>query len=254
MHKEELLALWKQEEAIAHIQGWDFSHLRGRYEEEQDLPWDYEQLVHSYLKKEDHLLDMDTGGGEFLLTLHHPYTKTWCSEGYEPNFELIQQTLAPLGIHVTKAQANALPYQDEQFDIIINRHGDLEPDEVYRLLKPNGIFITEQVGKDNDRDLVTMLMQDVPLSFPKQQLAYRIKEMETIGFEILQRQEAYRPIRFYDVGALVWFAHIIEWEFPNFSVDAYLPQLYQLQKQIEEHGEIQGTIHRFMIVASKRQS
>ena len=27
---------WLKEESIAHIHGWDFSHIGGRYEEEQD--------------------------------------------------------------------------------------------------------------------------------------------------------------------------------------------------------------------------
>lgn len=44
MDKAHYKALWQQEEDIAHIHGWDFSHLRGRYEEENDLPWDYEKL------------------------------------------------------------------------------------------------------------------------------------------------------------------------------------------------------------------
>ena len=30
--------LWKAEESIAHIHGWDFSHIAGRYTEEDDLP------------------------------------------------------------------------------------------------------------------------------------------------------------------------------------------------------------------------
>ena len=48
MNKEYLKSIWKQEEA-AHICGWDFSHIHGRYEEENDLPWDYEKIVRQYL-------------------------------------------------------------------------------------------------------------------------------------------------------------------------------------------------------------
>ena len=38
MTHEELKAVWKAEEDIAYIKGWDFSHIQGRYEEEDDLP------------------------------------------------------------------------------------------------------------------------------------------------------------------------------------------------------------------------
>jgi hypothetical protein len=34
MNREYLKSIWKKEEEIAHIHGWDFSHIHGRYEEE----------------------------------------------------------------------------------------------------------------------------------------------------------------------------------------------------------------------------
>lgn len=38
MDRNEWLQLWKAEEKAAHIHGWDFSHIHGRYTEETDLP------------------------------------------------------------------------------------------------------------------------------------------------------------------------------------------------------------------------
>ena len=32
MNREKLLKQWSQEEEEAHIHGWDFSHIRGKYE------------------------------------------------------------------------------------------------------------------------------------------------------------------------------------------------------------------------------
>ena len=71
------------------------------------------------------------------------------------------------------------------------------------------------------------------------------------GFEILQADEVFTPICFYDVGAFVWFARIIEWEFPGFSVDGCFDRLLELQKTIERDGKITGTTHRYLIVARK---
>ena len=45
MNKAELSKIWENEEKVAHIHGWDFSHIHGRYEEEMDLPWDYRGLI-----------------------------------------------------------------------------------------------------------------------------------------------------------------------------------------------------------------
>ena len=96
MNHNELKESWKQEESIAHIHGWDFSHIAGRSEEENDIPWDYEALIRQYLKKDMKLLDYDTGGGEFLLSLEHPYENTAATEGYPPNVALCQEKLLPL--------------------------------------------------------------------------------------------------------------------------------------------------------------
>ena len=75
MKEKELIDIWKREESVAHIHGWDFSHIEGRYTEETDLPWNYQNIILDYLKPEMKLLDIDTGGGEFLLSLRHPYVK-----------------------------------------------------------------------------------------------------------------------------------------------------------------------------------
>ena len=50
MNRTELYRQWLQEEDAARMKGWDFSHLRGRYEEEQDLAWDYAQVVRAFLQ------------------------------------------------------------------------------------------------------------------------------------------------------------------------------------------------------------
>lgn len=252
MNEQELIKYWKSEEAIAQIHGWDFSHIYGRYIEEDDLPWDYKSIVESYLNDSMRLLDIDTGGGEFLRSLGHPGGNTAATEGYAPNVELCQKELLPLGIDFKPADNySALPFSDGEFDIIINRHGDFDSRELNRILKKNGLFITEQVGEDNDRELVELLMPGTPKPFSGLNLKDQKRNFESSGFTLLRSEEAFRPIRFFDVGALVWFAGIIEWEFPGFSVDKHREGLLKAQKLLDETGSIDGLIHRYLIVAKK---
>lgn len=244
--------MWLEEEKIAHIKGWDFSHINDRYCEEDCLPWDYLTIIQQYLKDDMHILDLDTGGGEFLLSLNHPYELISATENYPPNIAYCKDKLLPLGIDFKACDAKGkLPFEDNCFDIILNRHGDFNPNEIKRILKPGGYFITQQVGALNDRDLVTSLLGDIPLPFPRQYLSIIKSDFIKAGFSIIDSDEAFNPIVFYDVGALVWFAHIIEWEFPGFSVDKYLDKLYQLQAIIDKNTYIKGTTHRFMLVAQK---
>ncbi len=243
---------WLAEEAAAHIHGWDFSHLTGRYEEEDDLPWDYRETVERYLSPEKKLLDLDTGGGEFLLSLGHPHKNTAATEAYPPNVELCREVLLPLGVDFRPAKANGpLPWPSGSFDMVINRHGDFEPAEICRVLRPGGIFVTQQVGSQNDRELVELLLPGTPLPFPDNHLAAVSERFRSQGFALLDSQETFRPIRFYDVGALVWFAKIIEWEFPGFSVEACFPRLLEAQQILEENGTLEGSIHRFLLSVQK---
>lgn len=252
MKEHEWIRAWKAEEEIAHIHGWDFSHIHGRHEEKTDFPWDYRQVIGEYLTPEKKLLDIDTGGGEFLLSLGHPYQNTAATENYPPNVQLCRETLLPLGIDFRQADgAGELPYPDESFDVVVNRHGDKNPGEIYRVLKKGGVFVSQQVGAENDRELVELLCGNVPMPFPEQYAHKAAEELRNAGFSILRQEECFRPIRFYDVGALVWFARIIQWEFPNFSVDTHLENLLKVQRMVEETGEVEGRTHRFLLVAQK---
>lgn len=254
MDKKTLMKTWLEEEKVAHIKGWDFSHIYGKYEEGNDLPWDYEKIVRQYIKPESNLLDIDTGGGEFLLSLNHPYNRTGATEAYPPNVELCKETLLPLGIQFREADGDGkLPFDDESFDVVINRHGDYNASEIGRVLKKDGVFITQQVGAENDRELVELLLPEASeLPFPEQYLKIASKKFEEAGFSILEGQEVFRPIKFFDVGALVWFAHIIEWEFPDFTVEHSLNQLFHAQEMLKEQGVIEGRTHRFLLVAKKK--
>ena len=253
MTTKEHIRQWKAEETAAHIHGWDFSHIDGRYTQD-DLPWDYRAVIEKHLLPDMKLLDMDTGGGEFLLSLNHPYENTAATENFPPNVDLCRETLLPLGIDFRPGKGNEkLPFHDSSFHMVINRHGDFNPEEIHRVLKPGGLFITQQVGAENDRELVTMLCGETPLPFPQQYAAVISQRFRNAGFQILRKEEAFRPIRFFDTGALVWFARIIQWEFPDFSVDTHLETLLKAQEHLEKTGFVEGKIHRFLLVAQKKR-
>ena len=253
MDKNKLLEQWLHEQDIAHIKGWDFSHISERYREEEDLPWDFKNVIDKYLKEDDHLLDMETGGGEFLMTFNHNPKLTSAIEGYEPNIKICEERLLPLGINFKPADGgDPLPFEDDYFDIITNRHGEYNVKEIKRTLKNGGLFLTQQVGAENDRELVELLMGNIEIAFPNLYLEKSKQEFIENGFEILEECETYRPIEFYDVGALVWFARIIEWEFPGFSVEKYKDNLFKAQEILEREGSIKGQIHRYYFVARKK--
>ena len=249
---EKKRALWEQEEACAKMHGWDFSHIAGRMEAAK-LPWDYKRKVLDFLKPQSAILDMDTGGGEFLLSLRHPFAQTSVTEGWQPNFELCEKKLAPLGITVRKSEKNEpLPFADSSFDLVLNRHGSYEIEEIRRVLKPGGYFITQQVGGSNNQYLRKLLGGNES-SAPDFNLENELVKFKKAGFTVNFCDQAYVTDRYFDVGALVWYAKILPWEFGNFSVESCLPQLDALDVLCEKQGYIPSVQHRFMLIVRNRK-
>lgn len=253
MNKKELLEYLKKEESKT-ITGWDFSYLDGRWESEE-LPWNYQEIVLKYLNKDDKLLDIGTGGGEILLSLNHPHHNTTVTEGYKPNYELCLEKLKPLGIRVLNYVGDEVfdKIDDNEFDIVINRHESYNEKELFRILKSNGLFITQQVGAYNNKDLATFFDQSHVDQFPDMTLEKSLQRLKENDFEILYYNECYPTLKFYDLGSIAYFAKIIEWEFINFSVERHFDKFLVLQDKIKEQGYITSTEHRFIIIAKKKE-
>lgn len=251
MNRNELRVYWQSEEEKG-FQGWDFSDLDGRMKEEE-LPWDYKKTVLKHLGKETVMLDMGTGGGEFLLSLAPAADRTYATEAYLPNYELCLAKLQPYGVTVKLVESDGdLPFEDNMFDLVVNRHESFSAGEVYRILKPGGTFITQQVGGGNNRQLSRFLLgEQAMVTDAGYNLARTADELEQAGLKVLEQKEFYPELRFYDTEAIVYFAKIIEWEFSGFSVDRCFEKLCRLQEQIEEDGYVASREHRFFILARK---
>lgn len=252
MNYSKLKELWKKEEE-ATFKGWDFSYLENRWDNEE-LHWKYEEILKKYLKSNYKLLDMGTGGGEFLLSLNHPYNNTSVTEKWTPNVELCKQKLEPLGIEVKQVfNDSQLPFEENTFDIIINRHESFDINEVRRVLKPKGIFITQQVGGQNNEILSKALIKGFTPLYEDNTLENNQKKLESNLFEILYANEYFPYLRFKDIGAVVYFAKIIEWEFPDFSVENCFDELCKLNEDMKDKGYVESIEHRYIIVARKQK-
>lgn len=254
MNHTELKELWKKEESHA-FSGWDFSYIEGRYREEP-LPWDYREKVQDFLKPGVRLLDMGTGGGEFLLSLGHSYELTSVTEGWRPNYELCRKRLVPLGVQVkfcTCEQGETMPFEENSFDLVLNRHESYDPQEVSRVLRPGGFFLTQQVGGQNGRALAKRLLPDYDRPGKNFNLENEAPKWKEAGFRLICQNQAYPVGRFLDIGALCFHAKAIPWEFPGFSVEVCFDRLLDLQREIEEKGFVENQEHRFLIVAKNQK-
>lgn len=250
MVKEELLKQWKRDEN-AHFEGWDFSYLKSRMK--QDIPpWNYTKIGKKLVKNSSSLLDIDTGGGERLLELIPIPRNSYAIEGYKPNVKVARRNLKKAGVRVVYVDsAHEFPFDDEAFDLVLNRHGTLNAKEIYRVLKKNGIFFTQQV--DAKRNLVDLI--DAFDGKPKwtfNNLRYRTRELRKQGFKVIKSAEWKGKVTLKDVGAIVYFLKATAWLVDNFSVSSHSAYLEKLQAKLEKEGKLTFTLANFMILAKKQ--
>jgi SAM-dependent methyltransferase len=232
--------------------GWDFSHITGRWREEKPS-WDYRQRVTACLSQATALLDMGTGGGEFLAALSPLPPVTCASEGYPPNLPIAQARLEPLGVNVYPVgDDDRLPFADQSFDLVINRHESFDPAEVYRVLRPNGRFLTQQVGGRDNIQLNQWLQSEVKLSYETWNLAAAVQGLTPARFVIVTQQEEYPRTTFHDIGAVVYYLKAIPWQIEGFDVQRERNRLLALHRHICTAGPFITHSHRFYIEAVRR--
>ena len=249
-----LMEKWKEEERGFSLKGWDFSSIDGRWDC-PDPPWNYTMIVKSYLKDADILLDMGTGGGEVLLTIGHPYKNTYATEAYAPNLELCKKELSPLGITIAQTFSDdKLPFENEYFDFIINRHESFDLSEVNRTLKHGGYFFTQQVGGRNFIELAAALNAGGETYIPANHtVGSYANALARYGFQIIIRDEVEFPAKFFDIGAVIFLCKACVWNFPDFSVETHFDKLRGIQREIDVKGHMQVTGHRFLLASRKWQ-
>ncbi|WLD94791.1 class I SAM-dependent methyltransferase [Alkalihalobacillus sp. AL-G] len=252
MNREEKLRIYQQQ-ANQPFSGWDFRYISdtGRVASEP-LPWSYASIVLPCIQNSTTMLDMGTGGGEFLSMLQPLPSNTFATEGYAPNVPIAKERLEPIGVQVFELEDDdTLPFQNEQFDLIIDKHEAYSVKELHRILKKGGRFMTQQVGGTDQLGINTALGEKNTIGYDHWNLEYARKELETAGFTIEIAKKAFPYSRFYDIGALIYYLKAIPWQIPDFSVGLHFERLVELEKEIVQKGYLQFKEDRFIIMAVK---
>ena len=241
-------ALWKKEEQ-ASFSGWDFSYIHGRLKEEKPS-WDYIREAKKLVKNAMAVLDMGTGGGENFSKLG-PFPKhTIATEGWLPNIPVARKKLEPLGVKIVAVdESGRLPFKNDEFDIVLNRHSGFDRREVFRILQKDGIFFTQQVSGNNLQDLIEEFRGDT--QFKEWNAEKEKGRLEKVGFRVEIAKDWKGKAEFKDVGAIVYFLKAIPWVVKDFSVDAYLPILKKLQTKADSGKKLVFKETRFLIKARK---
>ncbi|WP_306204268.1 methyltransferase domain-containing protein [Actinoplanes sp. RD1] len=244
---EELL----DEAAAVPVEGWDFSWFAGRATEERP-EWGYARLMGAAMAKATAALDLQTGGGEVLAGVPVPPPVLVATESWRPNVPIAARNLRAAGGVVVEAAAGpCLPFRAGSFDLVVSRHPEHTPwDEVARVLRPGGTFLSQQIGAGTNRELSEAVLG--PLPPPDRNSPGQLRAAaEAAGLRVLQARPARLRVEFFDVAAVAYFLRKVVWTVPGFSIERHRPQLRAIHERIQAEGSFVSHSTRVLIEAVK---
>ncbi len=243
------------------FRGWDFSLLGDRLTLEPP-PWNLEGMVAELVGPGTTMtmLDMGTGGGEWLSGLARS-SRVVATEGWAPNVPVAAARLRPLGIAVVQDEGaidnvdqerqdrqhrrGRLAFRAGAFDLVVNRHEAFVADEVGRVLRAGGVFLTQQTTSGS-AEFHRLLGLDPP-AVEELTLALVVEQLTRAGFAIESTGEGVATTTFGDIGALAWYLSNVPWAVPGFGIPRCRDALLRL------HGHpIRVPSTRFWVQAARR--
>ncbi|GAA3755048.1 SAM-dependent methyltransferase [Streptomyces tremellae] len=241
------------EAAAVSVDGWDFSWLDGRATEERP-PWRYARTVAERMARARAAVDIETGGGEVLAGMPVLPPLTAATESWPPNVARATERLYPRGAVVVATGAGGpLPFGDGAFGLAVSRHPvRARWDEIARLLRPGGTYLSQEVGPASVFGLVEYFLGPRPpaVRSARDPEAARAAA-EAAGLDVVGLRTAALHTAFHDIGAVVYFLRTVVWKVPDFTVERCRDRLARLHTAIRREGSSTATTTRFLIEARK---
>ena len=145
----------------------------------------------------------------------------------------------------------AFPFGSGTFDLVVSRHPVVTWwEEVARVLRPGGRYLSQQVGPHTMREVTEFFMGPQPATSPrKPELAREKAAIAGLRVEDLKIERL--RATFADVGAVVYFLRLVIWTVPDFSVEKYRDRLDAMDREITANGPFVAHSTRFLIEAAK---
>lgn len=236
------------------LDGWDFSKV---HLEQSPVPWDYVDVVKKYLKPQDHVLDIGTGGGEIFLSLAAFFREGVGIDGDPAMVETArrnQQTLSNNNISFIEMEASDLRFTPSTFDVVLTRHVYVYTGEILRVLRPGGYFITQTVGKRTSLNFLDAFGW-TPASFGPdwwQPVAELADEFRSQGCSIIASGEYDIPCWFTDISSFMFWLLAVPWP-EEINLDRHWEKINRILETCQTERGIQTNEHRGLLIVQKEK-
>lgn len=233
------------EAAAVPLDGWDFSWFAGRATEQRPS-WGYADLVAERLRHARRALDVQTGGGEVFAYAIRKARATGTLVATESWMPQVARANVP-----NVVATDGLPFRDGAFDLVVSRHPvNTQWNETARIVRGNGIFLSQQIGAGSNRELSEAMLG--PLPPPDRQHPEQIAAAaEVAGFEVVQLKAERLRLEFFDIAAVAHFLRKVVWTVPGFTIEKYRERLRAVHEEITVKGMFVSHATRVLIEARK---
>ena len=203
------------------------------------------------------MLDIGTGGGEKFLSLA-PHFGTGI--GIDASAEMIEAALenqsSALASNVSfdVMRAEALRFADAEFDVVLNRHSIVNTGQCYRVLRPGGLFITQQVGSRNTQNICTLFGCGPGGQYEHdaaQELPALAEAFWQLGGCVVYKAEYDVRYWFLDVASLVFWHQAIPIP-EDFDVELHWGQVDRIISEFSTPQGIETNEHRELLIVRKQ--
>jgi len=227
--------------------GWSFDDVDAR-PLEPGPPWSYEALARDAARQARSVLDLGTGGGEVLeRVLSGSTASVVATEAWEVNAPVARRRLAPLGVRVVRCSSLQLPFRDASFDLVLDRHEELNPSEVARVLAPGGRLVTQQCGHDDWAELWRIFPERT--EFGDHYQAYQ-SGLRAAGLSVTATKH-YRRVAYRTLGDLTYMLLLASWWLPEFDPARDVDRLLAVEDALGTPAGIVVTESRYLLIADK---
>ncbi len=232
--------------------GWDFSRMSV---ERAPVTWEYLDVVSSFLRPTDVVLDIGTGGGERLLSLADKYLR---AIGVDPDPDMVRVARDNAARHTNvqflPGSAERLDLLDDSaFDVVLTRHAPTFAPELDRVTKAGGGFISQGVGSRNMANIREAFNTGSAAHFEDDHQSF-LSDMTARGWRLVA--EGYYDVRYWvkDVPSLVFWFQAIAGANPvpeDFSIAKYHGVINELIRQFGSPRGLETNEHRTLVIAQK---